>query len=491
LSVTPSAAGPVEVGDQVRLVAERRDAGGRVAVGAAVSWTSSDPRVATVDADGVVTARGFGTADITAEAGGISATVQFSVASPDRAALEAFYHATDGPSWTNSTGWLTDAPVDDWHGVTADSAGRVVGLHLQSNRLAGAIPSELGGLASLEQLYLQRNQLSGNIPVELGGLASLQWLLLNHNALTGAVPADLGDLASLQGLLINNNSDLAGALPLALSSLSALSLFRYEGTGLCVPADAAFRAWLNAIRTHSGTGVDCDDSASSDATLSALSLSGVTLNPAFASATTSYTASVGNDVAQTTVAATASSSAATMTIVPSDADANTAGHQVDLAVGSNRITVSVTAEDGTGMEYVVTVTRQADSAPTSDRDILVAFYHATGGPNWLDNTNWLTDAPLGEWYGVDTDASGRAVTLDLSGYYDGSARQYVPHGLTGDIPAELGELASLETLDLSVNQLAGEIPPELGGLASLQVLRLGVNQLTGEIPAELGTHLPV
>ena len=46
--------------------------------------------------------------------------------------------------------------------------------------------------------------------------------------------------------------------------------------------------------------------ASADASLSALSLSGVTLTPAFASGTTAYTASVGHGVTETTVTATAS-----------------------------------------------------------------------------------------------------------------------------------------------------------------------------------------
>ena len=32
-----------------------------------------------------------------------------------------------------------------------------------------------------------------------------------------------------------------------------------------------------------------------------------------------------------------------------------------------------------------------------DRAVLVAFYDATGGPNWTDDTNWKTDAPLREW----------------------------------------------------------------------------------------------
>ncbi len=53
-------------------------------------------------------------------------------------------------------------------------------------------------------------------------------------------------------------------------------------------------------------------------------------------------------------------------------------------------------------------------------------------------------------------------------------------------PPELGNLANLNGLYLSNNQLTGEIPPELGNLASLRYLRLGANKLSGEIPPELG-----
>jgi hypothetical protein len=58
--------------------------------------------------------------------------------------------------------------------------------------------------------------------------------------------------------------------------------------------------------------------------------------------------------------------------------------------------------------------------------------------------------------------------------------------LTGSIPAELSNPASLDFLDLHSNQLTGSIPAELGNLASLRYLYLHDNQLTGSIPAELG-----
>ena len=112
----------------------------------------------------------------------------------------------------------------------------------------------------------------------------------------------------------------------------------------------------------------------------------------------------------------------------------------------------------------------------TDREALVALYNATDGENWDNNDNWLSDAPLGEWYGVTTDDNGRVTWLELAG-----------NQLSGEIPPVLGSLANLEWLWLSGNQLNGEIPPVLGSLANLEWLWLSGNQLNGEIPPELGS----
>ena len=89
----------------------------------------------------------------------------------------------------------------------------------------------------------------------------------------------------------------------------------------------------------------------------------MTLSPAFDADTETYTASVANSVATTTVTAMATDADATVAVTPStDADAVTSGHQVNLGVGPTTITATVTAEDGmTTKTYTVVVTRAAQT----------------------------------------------------------------------------------------------------------------------------------
>ena len=85
----------------------------------------------------------------------------------DRDVLVAFYNATYGAYWTHNDNWLSEAPLDDWYGVTTDKSGRVIGLALSNNDLSGSIPTELGSLDNLQTLSLSGNQLSGCIPASL------------------------------------------------------------------------------------------------------------------------------------------------------------------------------------------------------------------------------------------------------------------------------------------------------------------------------------
>ena len=134
----------------------------------------------------------------------------------DREALVALYNATGGPNWNANNNWLSDVPISQWSGVTADNNGRVTTLILNRNNLSGEIPPELGNLTSLRGLGLVENQLSGEIPPELGNLVALIDFGLGDNQLSGEIPPELGNLANLQALLLAGNQ-LSGCVPSSLS----------------------------------------------------------------------------------------------------------------------------------------------------------------------------------------------------------------------------------------------------------------------------------
>ena len=149
---------------------------------------------------------------------------------------------------------------------------------------------------------------------------------------------------------------------------------------------------------------------------------------------------------------------------------------------SNAVTVSVTVSDA-----------------SKDREALERLYRDAGGDAWTRNTNWLTGAPLSEWFGVRVGPNGRVDGLQLrSNGLKGSLPRELgdlenltilllnDNQLTGPIPPELGKLALLERLEAIRNQLSGPLPPELGGLLSLKTLILDANDLSGPLPWEIG-----
>ncbi len=178
---------------------------------------------------------------------GLSFCVSKGVAG-DRAALVALYKAMDGANWANNTGWLTDAPLDQWYGVMTDTSGRVVFLFLGSNQLTGQIPLELGDLTNLEALALMENQLSGPIPAELGRLTKLFLLDLSFNQISGDIPAELGSLSNLETLGLSF-IQLTGQIPSELGSLTNLQFLGLSNNQLSgeIPAELGKLKSLEAL----------------------------------------------------------------------------------------------------------------------------------------------------------------------------------------------------------------------------------------------------
>ena len=469
------------VGQSLQLDALVYDIDGVAIPGAMVTWSSSHSAVATVSDNGLVSAVSNGTTLVTATSGGVStfATIHVviegtvpppppppPVTSTDRDVLIAFYNATDGPHWTNNTNWLTDGPIGTWYGVEVNESGRVTVLSLYQNNLNGTIPREVGQLQLLETLNLSANPLSGGIPSEIEELVNLVDLWLSGTRLTGAIPPGLGNLSALRYLGLDNNR-LTGGIPGGLGSLSALrflSLSENQLTG-GIPSEIGKLENLQALLVHGNQltgGIPSEIgnlSALRDLYLNDNLFSGG-IQPEIGQLQALDKLHLHNNQnlsgpLPTQITAISSvryiSLEGTQLCVPTDA-------------------VFQAWLDGIEMKSGVMFCE----ALSSDRDALIAFYNATGGPNWTNRTKWLTDAPLGEWFGVTTDDDGRVTELNLD-----------TNNLTGVIPPDIGRVQNLRVLYLGGNQLTGSIPPEIGQLNDLRDLSLRYNQLTGKIPAEI------
>ncbi len=296
------------------------------------------------------------------------------------------------------------------------------------NWLTGAPIGEWEGVGTnsngrVNSLWLAGNRLNGELPPELGNISGLLILNLPRNSLTGKIPSALEDLSDLQILSLHQNR-LSGQIPAELGNLPRLETLRLNDNRLS-----------GQIPPELGSLANLED----------LNLSGNRLSG-------EIPPELGN-----------------------------LANLEDMYLSGNRLTGcipeglrDVPENDFSELGLPFCGARPPD-ASESDRAALVALYNATDGPNWTTSTNWLTDRPLSEWHGVDTDDNGRVTGLDLAF-----------NGLNGEIPPQLGSLANLSDLSLAANRLSGEIPPELGSLSSLVWLWLGGNQLSGEIPLELG-----
>ncbi len=371
-------------------------------------------------------------------------------------------------------------------------------LSLRGNALAGPIPPELGNLAALEGLWLDGNRLESSIPPELGSLAHLRGLSLSGNALAGPVPPELGTLPYLEYLYLDGNA-LTGALPRSLLRIGGLVRLRFErNDGLCAPGTDEFMAWLDGIG-QTGEGSFCNEK--DRAALAALHaaaggegwtdsegwLDGAALEGWHGVETDSLDRVATLDLAGNGLAGRLPAGLG-------DLAAMTALHVGDNALSGRLprtlLDLPLGELDYAGTELCAPADEAfrawldaiavfqgtgTECAPATDREILEMLHDATGGRDWIDARNWLTDAPLGEWRGVEVDDQGRVVELRL---WD--------NGLAGRLPPEFGKLVHLEYLRLSDNGLTGAIPPEFADLSALTHLALDGNRLSDRLPHELG-----
>ena len=469
----------------------------------------------------------------------------------DYLALRALYISTGGDSWTTNTNWPNSifflqnptmpfgTNMGSWYGVRTNLSGCVtcldlsgankcnpintgigngnnlsgsipsgIGnlsdlqtLYLQNNNLSGSIPSSIGNLSKLETLHLHSNQLSGNIPIEIGNLTNLIELHLHNNQLSGSIPSSIGNLSKLETLHLDNNQ-LTGNIPTMienLDNLTNLSLFANDISGN-IPTEIGNLVNLEFLSLNNNQLSDTIPTEIGNlVNLIGCSLENNQLNGPIP-------AEIGNLSSLKNLYL--SNNQLTGEIPTEIGDLNLErlslhDNQLNgcynsnlnnlcsqlIPMYNNNSSISSGNELDAWEDFCTTQASICLTSNCQEQDYIAlrALYLSTGGDNWTDNTNWLTEAEfntnpimpagtdVGTWHGVTTDVDGCVTSLSLS-----------YNNFSGSIPPELGNLNSLTYLRLDNNNLSGSIPPELGNLNNLTYLNLYNNNLSGNIPIELG-----
>ena len=393
------------------------------------------------------------TGEIPAELGDLAALVELSlwgnqltgeipsglVLKQERAVLRVLYNGTGGANWTDKTNWLSTDALSTWYGVSTDGQGRVTQLILHGNGLTGQIPSALENLTNLQYLDLSDNMLSGEIPSELGNLAALVELSLGGNQLTGGIPSELegvvlqelslrskqftGQISSalekltnLQYLDLSDNM-LSGEIPEKLGDLTNLRYLGLSDNQLTGEIPSELGQLSNLEQLDLGENQLTGEIPSELGQLSNLEQLDLGENQ--------LTGEIPSELGQLSNLEQLSLNQNQLTGgIPAEVEDLPALQEVSL--WNNQLTGEIPSE---------LVVKQ-------ERAVLRVLYNGTGGEDWTDNTNWLSNELLSEWYGVFTDGQGRVEELRLSA-----------NGLAGTIPPEVENLTQLEVFDISNTQI--------------------------------------
>ncbi|XP_039169546.1 probable LRR receptor-like serine/threonine-protein kinase At3g47570 [Eucalyptus grandis] len=106
--------------------------------------------------------------------------------------------------------------------------GKLQGLYLQDNKPHGPVPEDICNLPSLAFLSLSSNELNGSILLCIGNLTSLGELYLGSNQLTGTIPDSSWSLNNISVLNISTHF-LSGDLAPGVRNLKAVTVVDLSG----------------------------------------------------------------------------------------------------------------------------------------------------------------------------------------------------------------------------------------------------------------------
>ena len=178
-----------------------------------------------------------------------------------------------------------------FNGAVFGKLAMLTHLDVESNYIAGTLPSELLKLPDLVDLYIRSNLLELHLPTVLGNgtWPSLYAVWMDSNNVTGPIPPSIADKKGLASFSITNttlhgpipteiglltglrrvwlyNNDLTGSVPTQLAALSLLEVLELHGnpslegimpSGICTTIKAAEFEFKSLTATCASLDCDC------------------------------------------------------------------------------------------------------------------------------------------------------------------------------------------------------------------------------------------
>lgn len=343
------------------------------------------------------------------------------------------------------------------HPSIGEQLSKLRNLDLSFNSLTGTIPPELGRLSRLVRLDLDNNSLTCEISPDIVSMSRLITLSASNNMLTGTLPPEIGGLASYwsrNGLSRDkvirlDNNRLSGELPAELSDIKDLVEVSLHG-----PENQFVGPMPQAIcDVVSLTVFSLDCSATLDCSCTAA-----------CQCLGDYTPPDADDAADNTnaddqdkdVTMTVEEDSGVMSVLESISGEAIERESSPAFKAARWIVLSDQLE------------RTEDDPRLVQRYCLATLFYSTGVHRFLNDDDECT------WNGVICDENTLMVVgINLQG-----------QNLEGAIPAEIGYLRYLKSLDMSNNNLGGIIPASLGQ-TQIEEIVLSNNSLRSPFPETL------